>query len=71
MEEKRRIAEKKESSNSKAVTVHSGKNLENSDLEQEIYSWIVQQKNSALVVSTTSVVVKALYLKPDFKNRDP
>lgn len=39
----KQLLKKKENSNPKAVTVHSGKRLENSDSEQEIYNWIVEQ----------------------------
>ena len=49
-------------------TLHPGPEVQDKELESELYSWIDNQRNAQLAVSTCDISDKALSLNPQFKS---
>ena len=56
--------------NPRKLTVHSGPKLQHLELENIIYSWILEQREEEMPVSTADIIDRAVYLQPDFKHGD-
>lgn len=54
--------------NPKALTLHSGPTVQNPNVEQVVYDWIMAQRESEVAVSTTNIIAKACSLDPMFKD---
>ncbi len=63
----KRIKEMAEKSPQK-LSLHPGPANKNAELENSVYQWIVEQRESELAVRTVNVIEKALPIHPHFKN---
>ena len=51
----------------KRVTVHAGRKLENTNLENMVFDWIMGQRKAELAVSSIYIIDKAVSIDPEFK----
>ena len=54
--------------NPRKLTVHSGTSVENPNLAESSYDWVMENRFSDLSTSTTDIIDKAVSLDPNFKN---
>ena len=50
--------------------LHNGPNLQCKDLENSVYTWILEEREKEKAVSTSDIIDRAIILCPDFKNGD-
>ena len=54
--------------NPKRLNVHKGRKILAPDLEEEVYTWIIAQRNAELAVSTLNIIDKAMTIDANFRN---
>ena len=54
----------------KRVTIHPGRKLDNPNLENMVFDWIMEQRKAELAVSTGDVIDKAVSIDPEFMEGD-
>lgn len=51
--------------NKKAKATHCGGLVMHKGLEDQVYDWLIEQRNNGFAVSTSDIISKALSLNPD------
>lgn len=58
---------KKVKSNPKALSTHTGPNVENHELDAKIYGLLFQRREAEIVILTAEIIVKASSVESGFK----
>ena len=56
--------------NPKKLSTNKGRKLENAELEDNIHSWVMDQRNTELAVSTIDIIGKAMSIDANFRRGD-
>jgi len=59
--------EAKRAKNAHAVTVHSGVKAQDPELEAEVFTWVMSERDDGLPVLTDDLILKAQEINPNFK----
>ena len=50
--------------------IQTGPKLQDKELDDSIYSWLIEQRRCEMPVSATDIINRAIFLHPDFKGGD-
>jgi hypothetical protein len=56
--------------NPNSKTVHTGRTVDDADIEPEIKDWVLDQRLQNLSIQTRNIIQQAIFLRPNFKGGD-